>query len=182
MNICTWFNVSHLDTPADQHETCRAMLSMFLEILFPRTELITVTLSFTLYITRRSKWGAINFYCDLLERWSTENWFKHKKAKNMSDIWVLHLNPSNPLTFTDLRKGQDQKRSSSTGFNDDCQELWIDGAEGAVPCHLGHTNVIITLLSLYRLAEDVTKLALPHDAATHGWGKERADRKEMKKN
>lgn len=63
---------------------------------------------------------------------------------------------------------QDQKCSSSAGFNDDCQELGIDGAEGAVPCHLGHANVVVTLLSLDRLAKDVTKLTLPHDAATHG--------------
>lgn len=70
--------------------------------------------------------------------------------------------------LTDLRDGQDQERSSSTGFDDDRQELWVDGTEGAVPRYLGDTNVIVTLLCLDCLAEDVAKLTLPHDAATHG--------------
>ncbi len=71
------------------------------------------------------------------------------------------------VDITDLREGQDQERSTSAGFNDDRQELWVDGAEGAVPCHLGNADVIVSLLSLDHLAEDVAKLALPHDAATH---------------
>lgn len=73
-----------------------------------------------------------------------------------------------PFDLTDLNQGQYQECSSAAGFNDDRQELWVDGAEGAVPRHLGNTNVIVTLLSLDRLAKDVAKLALPHDAATHG--------------
>lgn len=63
----------------------------------------------------------------------------------------------------------DQERSSAAGFDDDRQELWVDGAEGAVPRHLGNADVVIALLGLDRLAKDVAKLALPHDAATHGW-------------
>lgn len=74
--------------------------------------------------------------------------------------------------LTDLRDGKDQERSSSAGFNDDRQELWVDGTEGAVPRHLGDADVIVGLLGLDRLAEDVAKLALPHNAATHGCGKE----------
>lgn len=70
--------------------------------------------------------------------------------------------------LTDLGDGQDQERSSSAGFNNDCQELWVDGAEGAVPRHLGDADVIIGLLGLDCLAEDVAKLALSHNAATHG--------------
>lgn len=72
------------------------------------------------------------------------------------------------VDLTDLREGQHQERPSSAGFDDDRQELWVDGAEGAVPRHLGNANVIVALLSLHRLAEDMAKLALPHDAATHG--------------
>lgn len=77
------------------------------------------------------------------------------------------------VDLTDLRERQDQERSSSTGFNDDRQELWVDCTEGAVPCHLRNTNVIIRLLSLHHLAKDVAKLTLPHDAATHGCSKQR---------
>lgn len=73
--------------------------------------------------------------------------------------------------LADLGDGQDQKRSSPAGFHDDRQELWVDGAEGAVPRHLGDADVIVGLLGLDCLAEDVAKLALPHDAATHGCGK-----------
>lgn len=73
-----------------------------------------------------------------------------------------------PFDLTDLREGQDQERTSTAGFNDDRQELWVDGAEGAVPRHLGDTDVIVGLLSLDRLAKDVAKLTLPHNAATHG--------------
>lgn len=72
------------------------------------------------------------------------------------------------LCLTDLRDGQDQERSSAAGLNDDRQELWVDGAEGAVPRHLGDPDVIVALLRLDVLAKDVAKLALPHDAATHG--------------
>lgn len=72
----------------------------------------------------------------------------------------------------DLGDGQDQERSSSAGFDDDRQELWVDGTEGAVPRYLGDADVIVGLLGLHRLAEDVAKLALPHNAATHGCGKE----------
>lgn len=72
--------------------------------------------------------------------------------------------------LTDLGDGQDQERASSAGFNDHRQELGVDGTEGAVPRHLGDADVIVGLLGLDRLAEDVAKLALPHDAATHGCG------------
>lgn len=72
------------------------------------------------------------------------------------------------IGLTDLGEGQDQERSSSTGFDDNRQELWVDGTERAVPGYFGHTNVIVALLSLYRLAEDMAKFTLPHDAATHG--------------
>lgn len=72
------------------------------------------------------------------------------------------------LCLTDLRDGQDQERSSAAGLHDDRQELWVDGAEGAVPRHLGDPDVIVALLRLDVLAKDVAKLALPHDAATHG--------------
>ncbi|TNN67299.1 hypothetical protein EYF80_022406 [Liparis tanakae] len=85
-----------------------------------------------------------------------------------------------PSDLTDLREGQHQERSSSAGFNDDCQELWVDGAEGAVPRHLGNANVIVALLGLDRLAEDVAKLTLPHNAATHGYGRGRGRPEDMK--
>lgn len=72
------------------------------------------------------------------------------------------------IHVTDLGERQDQEGPASARFHDDRQELWVDGAEGAVPRHLGHPDVIVRLLGLDRLAEDVAELALPHDAATHG--------------
>lgn len=72
------------------------------------------------------------------------------------------------IHITNLGERQDQEGPASAGFHDDRQELWVDSAEGAVPRHLGHPDVIVRLLGLDRLAEDVAELALPHDAATHG--------------
>lgn len=72
--------------------------------------------------------------------------------------------------MTDLREGQHEEGPPSAGFDDHRQELWVDGTEWAVPRHLGDPDIIVRLLSLDGLAEDVAKLALPHDAATHGWG------------
>lgn len=72
------------------------------------------------------------------------------------------------IGLTDLGEGQDQERSSSTGLDDYREELWVDGTERAVPGYFGHTDVIIALLSLYRLAKDMAEFTLPHDAATHG--------------
>ena len=69
--------------------------------------------------------------------------------------------------LTDLGDGQDEERSSSTGFNDDRQELGVDGAERAVPRHLGNSDVIVHLLCLDTLAEDMAELTLPYNAATH---------------
>lgn len=89
-------------------------------------------------------------------------------------MWTNHFHCVSTLRnvdLTDLRDGQDQECSSSTGLDDHRQELWVDRAEGTVPRHLGNTNVIVSLLGLDRLAEDVAKLALPHNAATHGCGR-----------
>lgn len=88
-------------------------------------------------------------------------YFKNKRYISCSFSSVF-------IHMTDLRERQDQEGPASTGFHDDRQELGVDGAEGAVPRHLGHTDVIVRLLGLDRLAEDVAELALPHDAATHG--------------
>lgn len=88
-------------------------------------------------------------------------------AKSWTNLRFCNLS----FDLTDLGDGQDQERSASARFNDDRQELWVDGTEGAVPRHLGDADVVVGLLSLDRLAEDVAKLALPHNAATHGCGK-----------
>lgn len=85
----------------------------------------------------------------------------------------LHMKKISWMSFTDLWDRQDQKGSTSAGLNDDSQELWINGAEGTVPRHLGDTDVVVALLSLDRLAEDMAKLTLPHDATTHSWGERR---------
>lgn len=95
-------------------------------------------------------------------------------------FWTVRFYYS--FDVTDLREGQHEEGPPSAGFDDDRQELWVDGTEWAVPCHLGDPDVIVRLLSLDGLAEDVAKLALPHDAATHGWGEARRGGLEAKKN
>lgn len=56
--------------------------------------------------------------------------------------------------------------SSTTGIHYHGYKLGVDGAEVAVPGHLGNPDVIIALVCLYRLAEDMAKFTGPN----HPWG------------
>lgn len=69
---------------------------------------------------------------------------------------------------THLGERQHDEGAAAAGVHDHGHELGVDGAEVAVPGHLGDTNVIVTLVGLQRLAEDVAELAGAHDAPRHG--------------
>lgn len=69
---------------------------------------------------------------------------------------------------THLVQGEDDEGSSAAGVDDHAHELGVDGAEVAVPCHLGDADVIVTLVSFQGLTKDVTELAAPHNLLGHG--------------
>lgn len=56
----------------------------------------------------------------------------------------------------------------TTGVHDHGHELGVNGAEVAVPGHLGDADVVVALVGLHRLAEDVAELAGPHNLPGHG--------------
>lgn len=69
---------------------------------------------------------------------------------------------------TRLGDRDDQKGSTSSGLDNDCQKLGVDTAECRVPGRLGDTDVVIALLSFPIGAKDVAKLALSHHSERHG--------------
>lgn len=69
---------------------------------------------------------------------------------------------------THLGERQHDEGAAAAGVHDHGHELGVDGAEVAVPGHLGDANVIVTLVGLQRLPEDVAELAGAHDAPRHG--------------
>lgn len=66
-----------------------------------------------------------------------------------------------------LAQGQDNKSSSTTGIHNHGHKLGVDGAEVAVPGHLGDPDVIIALVCLHRLAKDVAELTGPDHLPRH---------------
>lgn len=60
-----------------------------------------------------------------------------------------------------LVERENQEGSTPAGFHNDGHELGVDGTKGAVPGHPGHTDVIVALVVLGRLAEDMSELADP---------------------
>lgn len=69
---------------------------------------------------------------------------------------------------THLVEWQHDEGAAAAGVHDHGDELGVDGAEVAVPGHLGDANVVVALVGLERLAEDVAELAGAHDAPGHG--------------
>lgn len=67
-----------------------------------------------------------------------------------------------------LGQGQNHEGPPTASIHDHGHELGVDGAEVAVPGHLGDADVIVALVGLHRLAEDVAELAGPHDLPGHG--------------
>lgn len=69
---------------------------------------------------------------------------------------------------THLAERQHDEGAAAAGVHDHGHELGVDGAEVAVPGHLGDAQVVVALVGLERLAEDVAELARAHDAPRHG--------------
>lgn len=70
--------------------------------------------------------------------------------------------------FRYLGQWQDQEGSTSAGFHNDGQEFGVDGAKIPIPCHLGNTDVVVTLVGLDWLSVDMAELTGSHDFAAHG--------------
>lgn len=62
---------------------------------------------------------------------------------------------------SNLADRNDEEGPPSSGFDDDGDEFGADRAEGTVPSHAGHSDVVDAVLSFPRLGEDVAELALP---------------------
>ncbi len=71
-----------------------------------------------------------------------------------------------------LADRNDEEGPASAGFDDDGDEFGADRAEGAVPRHAGHSDVVDAVLGFPRLGEDVAELALPDHTSPerHSWG------------
>lgn len=69
---------------------------------------------------------------------------------------------------THLGEWQHDEGAAAAGVHDHGYELGVDGAEVAVPGHLGDAHVVVALVGLERLAKDVAELAGAHDAPRHG--------------
>lgn len=60
-----------------------------------------------------------------------------------------------------------QEGSTAAHFQDDGNELGVDGTQRAVPRHTGHPHIVDAVLRPPRLAKDMTELALPDEG--HVW-------------
>lgn len=63
---------------------------------------------------------------------------------------------------------QHHEGSPTAGVHDHGHKLGVNGAEVAVPGHLGDPDVIVALVSFHGLAEDVPELTGPHNLPGHG--------------
>lgn len=60
-----------------------------------------------------------------------------------------------------LANRYNKEGSSSTSFNDNCNEFWVDCTEGTVPGDAGHADIIDAVFTFPYLGKDVAELALP---------------------
>lgn len=79
----------------------------------------------------------------------------------------MHAKMIYSYVSTHLAEWQDDEGSSSAGVHDHGHEFGVDGAEVAVPRHLGDPDVIVALVCLHGLAEDVAELAGSDDFPGH---------------
>lgn len=70
---------------------------------------------------------------------------------------TLNVKPRGP----NLADGNNEEGPSSAGFDDYGDEFGVDRAQGGVPRHAGHPDVVDAVLRFPRLGEDVAELALP---------------------
>lgn len=69
---------------------------------------------------------------------------------------------------THLAQGQHHEGSPTTGVHNHGHKFGVNGAEVAVPRHLGDSDVIVALVGLGGLAKDVAELAVPNETPGHG--------------
>lgn len=87
---------------------------------------------------------------------------------------------------THLAHGQHHEGAAAAGVHDHGYKLGVNGAEVAVPRHLGDSDVIVALVGFQSLAKDVAELTGPHNLPGHGeletkWGVKTGDRLGMKR-
>lgn len=91
----------------------------------------------------------------------------------IGDIQILKcctwcFNVSQDVAGTHLVQGQHHEGSSAAGVHNHGHEFGVNGAEVAVPRHLGDADVIVALISFQSLTKDVTKLTASHNLPGHG--------------
>lgn len=69
-----------------------------------------------------------------------------------------------------LGQRQDNEGTSTPSLHNNGQEFGVDRTEGAVPCDLGHPDVLVGLVSLCGLPKHMAELALPNHTSAHGCG------------
>lgn len=72
------------------------------------------------------------------------------------------------IPVTHLAQRKHHEGSPTAGVYNHGHKLGVNGAEIAVPGHLGDSDVIVALVSFHSLAKDVTELAGPHNLSGHG--------------
>lgn len=91
-----------------------------------------------------------------------KNDVKQTKKKN-NLITGRRPTPARPPSH--LADRHDEEGPASSGFDDDGDELGVDGTEGVVPRHPGHSDVVDAVLGFPRLRKDVAELALTDHAS-----------------
>lgn len=69
---------------------------------------------------------------------------------------------------THLAQGQHHEGSPAAGVHNHGHKFGVDGAEVAVPRHLGDPDVVVALVRFGGLAEDVAELTVPNETPGHG--------------
>lgn len=72
------------------------------------------------------------------------------------------------IPVTHLAQRKHHEGSPTAGVYNHGHKLGVNGAEIAVPGHLGDSDVIVALVGFHSLAKDVTELAGPHNLSGHG--------------
>lgn len=115
--------------------------------------------------------SASDFLIQLMPRWGLEprTTITSLTAQH-NQKWQL-ANSRRVLSgflLTHLAQRKHHEGAATAGVHDHGHEFGVDGAEVAVPGHLGDADVIIALISLEGLAKDVAELAGPYDVPGHG--------------
>lgn len=72
------------------------------------------------------------------------------------------------LSLTHLVQRQHNERSSTTGVHNHGHKFGVNGAEAAIPGHLGDSDVVVALVRFQALTKDVTELTGPYNLPGHG--------------